>query len=80
MFGAASLTNVLEELGPVYTQRDRSVREVLVRGELGAGAPARGRRPADVFVSADLEWMDYVQARGLIDRTRGATCSATGSC
>ena len=24
---------------------------------------------ADVFLSADLEWMDYVQARGLIDRS-----------
>ena len=33
--------------------------------------PASSRRalPPTLFLSADIEWMDYVQTRGLIDRT-----------
>ena len=69
VFGAASLTDVLEKLGPMYTkQTGQSVKfsfaasSALAR-QLEAGASA------DVFVSADIEWMDYAQARNLIDRT-----------
>ena len=37
--------------------------------------------PADVFVSADLEWMDYVAQKKLIRAdSRASTCSATGWC
>jgi hypothetical protein len=66
VFAAASLTNALDALGPVYTQEtDQPVKfsyaasSALAR-QLEAGASA------DVFVSADLEWMDYAQSRNLI--------------
>jgi molybdate transport system substrate-binding protein len=69
IFAAVSLTNVLDEVGAAYTQQTRrpvkfsyAASSTLAR-QLEAGAHA------DVFFSADLEWMDYVQARGLIDRT-----------
>ena len=69
MFGAASLTNVLDEIGAAYMQQtgqrvkfSYAASSALAR-QLEAGARA------DVFFSADLEWMDYAQARGLIDRT-----------
>lgn len=69
VFAAASLTNVLDEIGAAYTQQTRlpvkfsyAASSALAR-QLEAGARA------DVFFSADLEWMDYVQARNLIDRT-----------
>ncbi len=68
VFAAASLTNVLDEIGAAYTQQTRqrvkfsyAASSTLAR-QLEAGARA------DVFFSADLEWMDYVQARNLIDR------------
>ncbi len=68
VFGAASLTNVLDEIGAAYTQQtgqrvkfSYAASSALAR-QLEAGARA------DVFFSADLEWMDYVQSRGLIDR------------
>ena len=48
---------------------DPAACEVFVRRQLGAGATARSRSRADVFFSADLEWMDYLQARNLIDRS-----------
>jgi molybdate transport system substrate-binding protein len=69
VFAAASLTNVLDEIGAAYTQQTKqqvkfsyAASSVLAR-QLEAGARA------DVFFSADLEWMDYVQARNLIDRS-----------
>lgn len=68
VFAAASLTNVLEDLStaweatsgvPVKTSFAAS--SVLAR-QIEAGGKA------DVFISADQEWMDYLQSRGLIDR------------
>src|ERR1700730_4935779 len=66
VFAAASLTNVLQELGDQFT-KDSSVR---IRFSFAASsALARqidnGSR-ADMFFSADLDWMDYLQARKLI--------------
>src|SRR5258708_3983653 len=66
VFAAASLTNALQALGDGFT-KDTSV---AVRFSFAASsALARqienGSR-ADVFFSADLEWMDYLQARNLI--------------
>jgi molybdate transport system substrate-binding protein len=68
VFAAASLTNVLDDIGGAYTQQTgRRVKfsyaasSVLAR-QLEAGSHA------DAFFSADTKWMDYVQARGLIDR------------
>jgi molybdate transport system substrate-binding protein len=66
VFAAASLTNVLQDLGDTFT-KDTSIP---VRFSFGASsALARqienGSR-ADLFFSADLEWMDYLQSRNLI--------------
>jgi len=66
VFGAASLANVLDELGVAYAKESgQAVKgsyassSVLAR-QLEAGAPA------DIFLSADLEWMDQVQSHSLI--------------
>lgn len=66
VFGAASLTNALQELGGAFTRE----MAVPVRFSFAASS-ALARQiengaPADVFFSADLEWMDYLQARNLI--------------
>ncbi len=66
VFAAASLSNALQDLGDAFT-KDTSI---AVRFSFAASsALARqienGAR-ADVFFSADLEWMDYLQARNLI--------------
>lgn len=68
VFAAASLTNALDEIGAAYTQQTRqSVKFSYAASSALARQLEAGAR-ADVFVSADLEWMDYVQARNLIDR------------
>ncbi|HET9448713.1 MAG TPA: molybdate ABC transporter substrate-binding protein [Steroidobacteraceae bacterium] len=69
VFAAASLTNVLDEIGAAYTQQtERPVKFSYAASSALARQLEAGAR-ADVFFSADLEWMDYVQARNLIDRT-----------
>src|SRR5690349_1243775 len=68
VFAAASLGDVLGELSTAWT-RDSGVpvklsfaaSSVLAR-QIEAGGPA------DVFISADQEWMDYLAQRGLIDK------------
>ena len=68
IFAAASLTDVLNEQGAVWRRTGgRPVKlsfaasSVLARQIEAGGA-------ADVFISADQEWMDYLQSRGLIDK------------
>src|ERR1700731_1577643 len=66
VFAAASLTNVLQDLGDGFTKET----SIPFRFSFGA-SPALARQiengaPADVFLSADVEWMDYLQARNLI--------------
>jgi molybdate transport system substrate-binding protein len=66
VFAAASLQTALDELIPAIA-RDTGVR---VRASYAASS-ALARQidagaPADLFLSADVEWMDYVASRGLI--------------
>lgn len=67
VFAAASLTDVVEEIAAVYTRETgQPVRLSFAASSALARQIESGGR-VDVFISADLEWMDYLQARGLID-------------
>jgi molybdate transport system substrate-binding protein len=67
VFGAASLTNVLQDIGTAYTaQTGQKVSFSFAASSVLARQIEAGTR-ADVFVSADEEWMDYLQTRKLID-------------
>jgi len=72
VFAAASLTDVLEEVGKAYTAKS----QVPVRFSFAASS-ALARQiesgaPADAFVSADQDWMNYLADRRLIQpSTRG---------
>jgi molybdate transport system substrate-binding protein len=66
VFAAASLTDVLQEVDAAFTARTGiqvkasfAASSVLAK-QIEAGAPA------DVFFSADGEWMDYLDQRGLL--------------
>ena len=68
VFGAASLTNALEEIGGLYgRETGQPVKFSFASSSALARQIEAGAR-ADVFVSADLEWMDYVETRGRIRR------------
>ena len=66
VFAAASLTETMQELATAYEKAAQVAvkssfdsSSVLAR-QIEAGAPA------DVFLSADTAWMDYLQSRNLI--------------
>lgn len=68
VFAAASLTNVLQDLGDGFTgQTSIPVRFSFAASSALAKQIENGA-PADVFFSADTEWMDYLQERNLIQR------------
>jgi molybdate transport system substrate-binding protein len=66
VFAAASLTDALDDLGGAYTERTH----VGVKSSLAASSALAKQieagAPADVFFSADLEWMDYLEQRKLL--------------
>lgn len=68
IFAAASLTNVLQELGDNFTRET----SIPIRFSFAASSTLARQiesgAPADVFFSADLQWMDYLQTRNLIQR------------
>jgi molybdate transport system substrate-binding protein len=69
VFAAASLTNVLDEIGAAYAQQTRQTVKFSYAASSALARQLEAGARADVFFAADLEWMDYVQARSLIDRT-----------
>jgi molybdate transport system substrate-binding protein len=66
VFAAASLANVLGDLDKAFSERTG----IRVTASLAASSTLAKQieagAPADVFFSADLEWMDYLQQRGLL--------------
>jgi molybdate transport system substrate-binding protein len=68
VFAAASLTNVLDEIGAAYTQQTRQTVKFSYAASSALARQLEAGARADVFFSADIEWMEYLQARGLIDR------------
>jgi molybdate transport system substrate-binding protein len=66
VFAASSLTDVMQEIGRTFT----GVTGISVRiSPAASSALARqieSGSPADVFVAADQEWMDYLATRKLI--------------
>lgn len=71
IFAAASLKNALDAAAAAY---GKSTGNKVVISYAGSSALAKQIElgaPADIFVSADLDWMDYVQNKKLIkDDTR----------
>jgi molybdate transport system substrate-binding protein len=67
VFAAASLSNVLEELGALFTRETAEPVKYAFAASSALARQLEAGAQADVFLSADVEWMDYVEARGLID-------------
>lgn len=66
VFAAASLKNVLDTVASDF-QRESGKRVAVSYAASSALARQIDQgAPADIFISADLDWMDYLQARNLI--------------
>jgi molybdate transport system substrate-binding protein len=68
VFGAASLTNVLQDLGDVFTKQTQIPVRFSFAASSALAKQIENGAPADLFFSADIEWMDYLEQRNLIQR------------
>jgi molybdate transport system substrate-binding protein len=66
IFAAASLKDALDEVNTAY-QRDKGQETVTSYAASSTLAKQiQAAAPADIFISADLDWMDYLAKRNLI--------------
>ncbi len=67
VFAAASLKNVLDEISAQWQRESRgAVPAISYAASSALAKQIEQGGPADLFVSADLEWMDYLEQRKLI--------------
>lgn len=68
VFAAVSLTNVLQDLGDGFTTQSSIPVKFSFAASSVLARQIENGAPADVFFSADVDWMDYLEERGLIKR------------
>ena len=68
VFAAASLTNALQDLGDGYTKETSIPVRFSFAASSALARQIENGAAADIFFSADVEWMDYLQSRNLIQR------------
>lgn len=69
IYAAASLTDALKELSSIYQKAhpDVSIKNSFAGSSTLAKQIENGA-PADIFISADNDWADYLQKRGLLSK------------
>jgi molybdate transport system substrate-binding protein len=67
VFAAASLKTALDKLSPVWTAETGGEVKASLAASPQLAKQIEEGAPADVFVSADLKWMDYLDKAGQID-------------
>src|SRR5256885_2687794 len=66
VFAAASVKNALDEANALFLFENGSGVKVSYGASSALAKQIENGAPADVFISADLDWMDYVAERKLI--------------
>ena len=69
VFAAASLKNALDEATGVYQKRSGDTVKISYAASSALARQIESGAPAQMFISADLDWMDYLQQRNLIQTT-----------
>jgi molybdate transport system substrate-binding protein len=67
VFAAASMKNALDEIGAAYGAKTGVKVTVSYGPSSGLARQIEQGAPADVFISADTDWMDYAASRKTID-------------
>src|SRR5262249_17124104 len=67
VFAAASLKNALDDAAKLYETKPGDKVVVSYAASSALAKQIEQEAPADVFFSADLDWMDYLEQRKLID-------------
>jgi len=66
MFGAASLAEALKEIAADYQKESGKTVAVSFAASSALARQIEASGGADIFMSADLDWMDYLDKKGLI--------------
>nr|WP_249778274.1 molybdate ABC transporter substrate-binding protein [Phenylobacterium glaciei] len=66
VFAAASLKNALDEVGAVYAAKTGGEARFSYAGSAAIARQIEQGAPADVYISADSDWMDYLAGKKLI--------------
>jgi molybdate transport system substrate-binding protein len=66
VFAAASLKNALDDIGAAYQAKTGAVAHFSYGASSALARQIEQGAPADIFISADADWMDYVAQRKLI--------------
>jgi molybdate transport system substrate-binding protein len=66
VFAAASLKNALDEASAAWAKESGKAVRISYAGSNALAKQIEAGAPADLFVSADQAWMDYVEKAGLV--------------
>ena len=66
VFAAASLKDALDDAAHAYEHQSGDVVKISFGASSVLAKQIENGAPADMFISADLDWMDYLQQRNLI--------------
>jgi molybdate transport system substrate-binding protein len=67
VFAAASLKNALDAVAAGWAEESGNTATISYAASSALAKQIEEGAPADVFFSADLDWMDYLEERDLID-------------
>lgn len=68
VYAAASVTNAMQDLAALYEQEKGVKVATSFAGSSALARQIEQGAPADLLISADLRWMDYLADQGKIDR------------
>ncbi len=66
VFAAASLKTALDEINAAFTKASGVAVKASYAASSALARQIEQQAPADLFASADLEWMDYLDKKGLV--------------
>src|SRR5690348_12613445 len=66
VFAAASLSDALTDIGKAYQQETGHQAQFSFAASSALAKQIEAAAYADIFISADTNWMDYLDSRGLI--------------
>ena len=69
VFAAASLKNALDAVAAEWQSRTGGDTRISYAGSSALAKQIEEGAPADLFISADLDWMDYLSGKGLTKKS-----------
>ncbi len=66
VFAAASMKNALDEIAKGWTEKTKTEVKSSYAASSALAKQIESGAPADIFISADLDWMKYVEDKGLV--------------